>query len=231
MLSEVPAIDAQDGAYRERPIELAKTALLSVDMQNAEWTAERQRAASDPSSSEARQRYFLDRIGDVLIPNQQRLHAAARAARLEIIFTTIESYTLDGRDRSLDHKISGLFFPRGSWEAKVIDAVGPDQNDIVIPKTASGVFNSTNIEYVLRTLGIEYLVIYGVCTDQCVEGAIRDAADRGFLVTQIEDCCAADDAKRHEVSIAQMKGHYCRTRTTDDIVAEIEALQAARSSA
>ncbi|MEM8836730.1 MAG: isochorismatase family cysteine hydrolase [Pseudomonadota bacterium] len=112
-----------------------------------------------------------------------------------------------------------------SGEAQVIEEVGPRPNDIVIPKTASGIFNATNIEYVLRNLGIEYLVIYGVYTDQCVEGAIRDAADRGFLVTQIEDCCSAYDAKRHEVSISQMKGHYCRTRTTDEMIAEMTRLQ------
>jgi ureidoacrylate peracid hydrolase len=102
--------------------------------------------------------------------------------------------------------------------------VGPEPNDVVIPKTASGIFNSTNIEYVLRNLGIEYLIIYGICTDQCVECAIRDAADRGFLVTQIEDACAANEEHRHNVSIEQMRGHYCRTRTTDEIIAEIEAV-------
>lgn len=226
----IPAIDASGGAYRERPVELGKTALLSVDMQNAEWTAERQKASADSSSPEAHERYFLERIGSLLIPNQQRLQAAARTAGLEVIYTTIEAYTLDGRDRSLDHKISDLLFPKGSWEAKVIDAVGPEPNDIVIPKTASGIFNSTNIEYVLRNLGIEYLIIFGVCTDQCVEGAIRDAADRGFLVTQVEDCCAANDARRHDVSIEQMRGHYCRTRTTDEVIAEIEALAAEREA-
>ncbi|MEM6384393.1 MAG: isochorismatase family cysteine hydrolase [Pseudomonadota bacterium] len=230
MPTPVPAIDAAHGAYRERAVELAKTALLSVDMQNAEWTADRQRLASDPISHEAREKYFLNRVGDVLIPNQQRLQAAARAAGVEVIYTTIEAYTLDGRDRSLDHKISDLFFPKGSWEAKVIDAVGPEPNDIVIPKTASGIFNSTNIEYVLRNLGIEYLIIYGVCTDQCVEGAIRDAADRGFLVTQVEDCCAANEERRHDVSIDQMKGHYCRTRSTDEMIAEIEMLASARQT-
>lgn len=222
--SDIPAVDAEGGAYRERPVEPGKTALLSVDMQNSEWTTERQRAAADPTSPEADRRSFLERVGDVLIPNQRRLQAAARAAGIEVIYTTIEAYTLDGRDRSLDHKISGLFVPKGSWEARVIDAVGPEPNDIVVPKTASSVFNATNIEYVLRNLRVEYLVIYGVCTDQCVECAIRDAADRGFLVTQVEDCCAADDPRRHEVSIEQMRGHYCRTRTTDEIITEIEGL-------
>lgn len=224
MTDDLPAVDAPGGVYRERAIEPAKTALLSVDMQNAEWSADRQKASSDQTSDDHRHAYFLNRIGDVLLPNQIRLQAAARAAGIEVIYTTIEAYTLDGRDRSLDHKISNLFFPKGSWEAKVIDEVGPDPNDIVIPKTASGIFNSTNIEYVLRNLSIEYLIVYGVCTDQCVEGAVRDAADRGFLVTQIEDCCAANSQHRHDVSIEQMRGHYCRTRSTDEMLEELAML-------
>jgi nicotinamidase-related amidase len=225
-LAPIPAVDAPNGAYRERAIEPRKTALLSIDMQNAEWTAARQKESLNPASPEAHHKYFLERIGNLLIPNQQRLQAAARKAGIEVIYTTIESYTLDGRDRSLDHKISNLFFPKGSWESKVIPEVAPAANDIVIPKTASGIFNSTNVEYVLRNLGIEYLIIYGICTDQCVECAVRDAADRGFMVTQIEDACAANEERRHDVSIDQMKGHYCRTRTTDEIIAEIEAVTA-----
>jgi hypothetical protein len=100
-----------------------------------------------------------------------------------VIFTVIESLTPDGRDRSLDHKISRLHFPKGSWEAEVIPELAPVGDEIVIPKTASGIFNATNVEYVLRNLGIEYLVVYGIMTDQCIESTVRDAADRGFLVT------------------------------------------------
>lgn len=216
-------IDAPGGLYRERAIEPKKTALLSIDMQNAEYSAALINAARRPGSAEAHKLYFYERIETVLIPNQQRLQAAARSAGIEVIFTTIESLTQDGRDRSLDHKISRLHFPKGSHDSKVMDAVGPVGDEIHIPKTASGIFNCTNIEYVLRNLGIEYLVMYGVCTDQCVETAIRDAADRGFMVTQIDDACAAEDAKRHERSIEAMKGHYCRTCSTDEMIAEIAA--------
>lgn len=225
-LTPIPAIDAPDGVYRERPIEPRKTALLSIDMQNSEWSPERIAKARVPGSREAPYLDIMEKIEKQLVPNQQRLQAAAREAGIEVIYTTIESYTLDGRDRSLDHKISNLFCAKGSWESKVINEVGPQLNDIVIPKTASGIFNSTNIEYVLRNLGIEYLVIYGICTDQCVECAIRDAADRGFMVTQIEDACAANEERRHDVSIDQMKGHYCRTRSTNEMIAEIEAVSA-----
>ena len=213
-------VDAPNGAYRERAIVPARTALLNVDMQNGEFNADLLARSRETLTRESKKRAFYERVADTLLPNQARLQTAARAAGIEVIFTVIESLTEDGRDRSLDHKISDLHFSKGSWEAKVIEEVGPRGDEIIIPKTASGIFNSTNVEYVLRNLGIEFLVIYGVVTDQCVESAIRDAADRGFLVTQVEDCCAADTPENHAISIESMRGHYCRMRTTEELIAE-----------
>jgi ureidoacrylate peracid hydrolase len=221
-MSQLPAIDAPKGAYRERAIEPKRTALLNIDMQNGEFNKDILAKARTPGTPESKKREFYERIASTVLPNQARLQAAARAAGIEVMFTVIESLTLDGRDRSLDHKISGLNVPKGSWEAKVIEEVGPHGDEIIIPKTASGIFNATNISYVLRNLGIDYLVMYGVVTDQCVESAIRDAADRGFLVTQVEDCCAAETPENHAASIESMRGHYCRTRSTDEMIAEFK---------
>jgi nicotinamidase-related amidase len=222
-MSNLPAIDAPKGAYRERAMEPKRTALLNIDMQNGEFNKDILAQARTVGTPESKKREFYERIAATVLPNQARLQDAARAAGIEVMFTVIESLTLDGRDRSLDHKISGLNVAKGSWEAKVIEEVGPRGDEIIIPKTASGIFNATNISYVLRNLGIDYLIMYGVVTDQCVESAIRDAADRGFMVTQIEDCCAAETPENHATSIESMRGHYCRTRSTDEMIAEILA--------
>jgi nicotinamidase-related amidase len=217
----IPAVDAPGGAYRERAIDPRRTALLSIDMQNAEWTPDALARARAGDPAVAGKLHLMERIEGVLIPNQRRLQAAARQAGIEVIYTIIESLTADGRDRSLDHKISRIHHPKGSPEAAIIPAVAPEGDEIVIPKTSSGIFNSTNVEYVLRNLGIEFLVVYGIYTDQCVESAIRDAADRGFLVTQVEDCCAAETDANHRRSIAAMGGHYGRVRSTDEIISEM----------
>ena len=49
----------------------------------------------------------------------------------------------------------------------------PADDDIVLPKTSSSVFVSTNLDYVLRALGVRGLLVVGCVTDQCVEHAIR----------------------------------------------------------
>ena len=138
------------------------------------------------------------------------------------MYTVIEALTRDGRDLSLDYKISGLFVPRGSWDAKVLDAIAPADDEIVLPKTSSSVFISTNIDYVLRNLGVRSLIIAGVLTDQCIDSAVRDACDLGYLVTVPTDACATLSAERHEWSLRNNRG-YCRQVTTDALVREIDS--------
>ena len=62
--------------------------------------------------------------------------------------------TRDGRDRSLDYKISRLQRAEGLAGREVLDEIAPAEDEIVFPKTSSSVFISTNIDYVLRNLGV-----------------------------------------------------------------------------
>ena len=130
---------------------------------------------------------------------------------------------MDGRDRSLDYKISGITVPKGSWDAQIPDIVAPLDDEIIIPKTSSSVFISTNIDYLLRNLAVRSLIIAGLLTDQCVDPAVRDACDLGYLVTLVTDACATHTDERHNSSLRNNRG-YCRQITTADLVAEIEAL-------
>ena len=91
---------------------------------------------------------------------------------------------------------------------------------MVFRKTSSSVFISTNIDYVLRNLGVRSLIVAGVMTDQCVESAVRDACDLGYLVTLIPDACTTNSAERHQQSLLGIRG-YCRQRCTNDLLAEI----------
>lgn len=197
---------------RDVPIEPGAAALLLVDVQNLE--------IADPVRR-AHPRFVAD-LEERVVSNTARLIAACREAGIEVMYTVIESLTRDGRDRSLDHKLSGIFVARGAWEAQVIDAVAPGPDDIVLPKTSSGVFNSTNIDYVLRNLGVRHLIVVGLLTDQCVDMAVRDAADRGYYAICVPDCCATYSAARHEGALRAFGG-YCRTVGLEAMLAEIAA--------
>jgi nicotinamidase-related amidase len=202
----------QDPFSRDQPFDGKRTCLLLIDTQNHVWNPDVAR----------RLPYFDLQVREVVVPNLGRLIGACREAGAEVMYTVMENLTGDGRDRSLDYKISGFFIGKGSWEAKVLDLLAPGDDDIVLPKTSSGVFNSTNLEYLLRNIGIETLVVTGFLTDQCVDHTIRDAADRGFYPICIADACASHSQKRHENALDAFSG-YCRTMTTTEFLAEIEA--------
>jgi nicotinamidase-related amidase len=184
-----------------------RSALLVVDVQNASW-----------GSAGAIKRPEHGAAGTHAIPNIRRLLDAFRRADLEVIYTVMENLTADGRERSLDYKLSGIDIAKGSWEAKVIDELAPARDEIVLPKTSSSVFNSTNLDYLLRNIGIEDVFVTGFLTDQCIDHAVKDGADRGYYMTCVHDACAAETAALHEAAIACFKG-YCRLLSTAEAVA------------
>ena len=202
-----------DISFREQKIDKNNTALLVIDLQKGEYNPE-------IISKKPHDKYMWDRINNIVLPNGKKIIDKCRQNKVEVIYTVIESYTKDGRDRGIDYKISGIFCAKNSKEAEVLDEIKPLDNEIIIPKTSSSVFNSTNIEYVLRNLSIQYLMIFGIVTDQCVETAVRDGCDKGFLITLIEDACATHTQERHDNSLKGVKG-YCRIRKTSEILEEL----------
>lgn len=197
---------------RDIPIEPSATAILLVDLQNLELSEPVRRAHPD----------FVADLEARVVPNVARLVSAGRQAGIEVVYTVIESLTRDGRDRSLDHKLSGILVPKGAREAEVIAALAPGPDDIVLPKTSSGVFNSTVIDYVLRNLGVRHLIVAGLLTDQCVDMAVRDAADRGYYPVCVADCCSSYTVERHAGAL-QAFGGYCRTVGLEAMLVEIRA--------
>ncbi len=141
-----------------------------------------------------------------MLPNVRKLQDHFRSHRLEVIHTRIQALTRNGRDRGKGHRRLGLLAAPGSREADFLEAVAPDPayDEIVINKTASGVFSSTNVHYVLKNLGVESLYVVGVYTNECVETTVRDACDLGYLVTVVEDCCATVTPELHNASLATL---------------------------
>ncbi len=162
--------------------------------------------------------YYFERLENLVVPNIKTLQQAFRDRGREVIFAKIESLTEDGRDRSLPHKHMGIQAKPGSQEGKILEEIAPQSDEIVLPKSASGVFNSTNIDYLLKNLGITQLVITGVLTNECVETACRNAADRGYEVILVEDACAALTPDLHRASLVTLQDVYARVKTTEEML-------------
>lgn len=198
---------------RNRPLVAGKAALLVIDVQNG--TCGPGEATRRPELHTA--------LTNRVIPNVEKLLAGFRAAKLEVIYTVMENLTADGRDRSLDYKLSNMGFPKGSHEAKVLDAIAPQGDEIVLPKTSSSVFNSTVLDYLLRNIGIEDVFVVGCLTDQCIDHAVKDGADRGYYMTCVPDACAAETDARHDAALDCFRG-YCRMLRTDEALDLLKAV-------
>ncbi len=200
------------------------TALLSIDLQYLD-AAEGYgvfKEAHTAGVPEAYQRYYFRTLKQRVLPNVTRLQEAFRKHRLEVLHTRIQALTRDGRDRSKGHKRLHLLATPGSKEAEFLPEVAPRGDEIVINKTASGVFSSTNMHYVLNNMGIQALYIVGVYTNECVETTVRAACDLGYLVTLVEDACTTVTRDLHEASLATLRDRYARVVTTDEVIAELD---------
>ncbi len=196
------------------------SALLIIDVQNHTAHPEGGEFTGPNAPAGPERDYYMGRLDLLVLPNIARLQAACRRSRTEIIYSVIENQTADGRDRSLDYKISGIGVEKGSWDARVPDRIAPEGDEMIIPKTSSSVFISTNIDYVLRNLQTRQLAICGVVSDQCVELAVRDACDLGYLVTLVPDACATFSAERQAASERAIAG-YCRKIDTEALLGEL----------
>jgi nicotinamidase-related amidase len=201
---------------RLAPLEPAGTALLVIDVQKGIF---------HPGAARKRP-WFHAMATEVAVPNIRRLLEAARAARVEVVYTVIQSLTRDGRDRSIDYKETGFHFPPGSAEAEICDEVRPMADEIVLPKTSSSLFNSTIFEFLLRNMGLDTVIVTGFLTDQCIDHTMRDGADCGFRMICATDACTTDTSERHEAALSAFKG-YGRLTTTQAIVAELQGSSAA----
>ena len=226
-------IDPLEESYREsitqapgviESLEKHKTALLVIDLQYLD-AAPGHGVFADAENSgvpKEAQEYYFKRLDHVVLPNVRRLQDRFRDAELEVIHTRIMSMTKDGRERSAGHKRLNLHAPPGSKEAEFLKEVAPKNDEIIINKTASGVFNATNVEYLLRNMGITGLFICGVYTNECVSTTVRDACDRGFYTTLINDACATVTPQLHNATIETIRDRYARVMTTEQAIKEIK---------
>ncbi len=223
-------------AFVENPrrrfhLENHNVALLCIDVQYLDAApgfgvfAEGQGSDVD----EAARAYYFGRLDRLVLPNMRRMQDCFRSHGLEVIHCRICALTQDGRDRSAGHKRLGLLAAPGSKESEFIPEVAPAGDEIVVNKTASGVFSSTNLHFVLTNMGIRSLYLAGVYTNECVETTARVACDLGYFVTVVDDGCATVTRELHEASLATLRDRYARVVETDAAIGEIEEIVASNA--
>ena len=191
------------------------TALLSIDLQY--MSIERNLGALSQVSEEIYQK-FTHNLSHIILPNVQLVHSFCRQNGIEIIHIRIQSLTQDGRDRSLSHKRLQLHAPPGSHAAQFLPQASPKNDEIILNKTASGVFSATNLSYLLNNLEIDTLIVVGAYSNECVSNAVRVACDEGYQVIVIEDACVAVSTELHECSMDHLHQRYAQVVNTQALI-------------
>jgi nicotinamidase-related amidase len=98
--------------------------------------------------------------------------------------------------------VEGEAFVKGSWGAAIVDALAPTEGDIVVEgKRGLDAFASTNLGFILRSKGIQTVILGGFLTNCCVESTMRTAYEHGFRVITLTDCLAATSLEEHHNAI------------------------------
>lgn len=213
----------------ERAVDFARAALIVVDMQYA--TGHREGALGRRLAEEGSNvaGYRFGRIESLVVPNIQRLLSGFRARGGQVVYLTVGAARADCSDAPPHMKklFQSLENFEGSHEHEIIEELAPEPGEPVINKTSIGAFASTGIDHLLRSLGKDQLYMTGVSTNMCVDTTAREAADRGYLVTLIEDACATTHEDLHNATITNFQRLFGRVVSTAAASAELDLPAAA----
>ncbi|MDX3799623.1 isochorismatase family cysteine hydrolase [Streptomyces sp. AK04-3B] len=173
-----------------------RPALLVLDLVN-EIVHPDGRYAADGYGTQARERRVLDTAADAI--------RRARAADIPVIYVVVgfspghpewpaespvfEKAKDDGR------------LVLGTWATQMHDALAPRPGEPVVVKHRISAFHGTNLEVLLRTAGIDTLLLTGVSTELVVLGTAQAAHDRDYRVRVLEDATLAGDAEIHDAAL------------------------------
>ncbi len=136
-----------------------------------------------------------------IIPHIKRLLDFARGRGIPVIYTVDQHY--QGID--FETKFWGPHAVKGSSEAKIVHELSPGEKDFIVPKRRYDAFVFTDLDMLLRELGVDTLIITGIHTHICVQQTALGAFYRGYKVVIPPECVAAASEEWHKIGLEYMK--------------------------
>jgi maleamate amidohydrolase len=148
-----------------------------------------------------------------------RLAAAARAARVPVVFTNVQ-YQPDGSDGGVFYKKAPVLkaFIEGSPLGAFPPELTPQPGEAVFTKQYPSAFFGTGLAEALHADGIDTLLITGYSTSGCVRASALDAMQHGFVPLVVREACADRHPAPHEANLFDLQAKYA------EVISEAEAL-------
>jgi nicotinamidase-related amidase len=201
-----------------------RCALLPIDIQNDAMRREGKIAHSGKD---------IDGMLEIL-PRCAELMAEARRIGVPIIHIQVIDMPGGASDSPAWLRAKGIiagvtdFFVDGTWGAEFCEECAPLPGELVVRKHRSSAFRGTNLDQILRSNGIETVVIIGEQTPGCVDATLRDSTYYDYYAVLVEDCVAAFDLRLHEAALTIQRARH--DVCTSDRVVEIWRARQAGSS-
>ena len=206
-------------------LELAagETVMLVVELQNdlVHESLAGGEGLSGKLAEAVRERKVLPKLREVL--------DACRARGVPVLYATKERHPSIPQPATAPLYRFGSkrpgFLRTGTWGAQVVDEIAPQPGDVVLARfTSIDPSHGSELWAILERTGARTLVVAGVSTTMAVEGTVRGAANRGFRVVVVEDCCASVPEEWHRFSADNVLPLLA------DVVCAAEVLEALRAS-
>jgi len=162
-----------------------------------------------------------------MLDNTRRLVEAARAAGATIVHAPITF--APGYNEISAHPygilkgvVDSTAFVKGEWGAEIVDALAPQEGDIVVEgKRGLDTFATTNLDFILRARGITTIALGGFLTNCCVESTMRTGYEKGYEVITLADCVAATSQEEHDNAIKFDFPMFSEVKDSDALVEEL----------
>ena len=127
--------------------------------------------------------------------------------------------------------VDGNAFVKGTWGAVIVDDLTPAAGDILVEgKRGLDTFASTNLDFILRSKGIETVALGGFLTNCCVESTMRSAYEKGFEVITLTDAVGATSPEEHANAITYDYPMFSKPMTTGEFVSVLDGQEAVADS-
>jgi maleamate amidohydrolase len=155
----------------------------------------------------------------------KRVTAAARAARIPVIFTGVE-YTPGGIDGGVFYRKVGALkvFEKGSRLGEYCDGLEPQRGELLVLKQYASAFFGTSLAATLTAQGVDTVIISGVSTSGCVRATALDACQYGFIPFVVRDAVGDRDPRPHEANLFDLQAKYAEVVGEAEIMGHLKAL-------
>ncbi len=165
------------------------------------------------------------------VPNAARLCVAARAAGAQVIHATA-GRRADGRGSNANCRLflgvrhSPVALLPGSPEVQVLPQLGPEPDDLVLTRLHGlSPMAGTDLDPVLRNLGVTTLVVSGVSVNVAITNLVMDAVNLGYQVVVPRDAVAGLPADYADAVIDNTLALLATVTTTDAVLAAWKATE------